>query len=295
MSRVQPLLTSIHVFEVAGRHVHFTRAANELGITQAAVSHHIGLLEKSLGVRLFDRRHRSLQLTAPGRRYLNSVQDAFDTLNNATAELTGTLSASRLAIRGYSTFVMLWLLPRLPFFNKKHPDINVDILNSPIGARFHREDCDLMIRYGIPTRGDGDSYMMFRDVMAPVCNPSVLSQEQGEFLLDRYNLIHCSARPQDWSEWAAYAGIHSRVNRGVTYGTSLLAFEGAKEGIGLAIGQLPIMTSYFEARTLVVAHDIRMQRSDGYYLTHSKTARKDSRVRAFTDWILEEAGHKPKI
>jgi LysR family transcriptional regulator, glycine cleavage system transcriptional activator len=295
MSRVQSLLTSIHVFEVAARHVHFTRAANELGITQAAVSHHISLLEKSLGVRLFERRHRSLQLTTSGRRYLNSVQEAFDTLNTATADLTGTSTASRLAIRGYSTFVMLWLLPRLPLFTKKHPDIHVDILNSPIGMRFHREDCDLMIRYGVPTRGDGDSYMLFRDVMAPVCNPSLLSQGQGEFLLDRYNLIHCSARPHDWLEWVSYAGINSRVNRGVTYGTSLLAFEGAKEGIGLAIGQLPILTSYFDAGTLVVAHDIRLQRSDGYYLTHSKMARKDSRIKAFTDWILEEAGHKPKI
>jgi LysR family transcriptional regulator, glycine cleavage system transcriptional activator len=294
MSRVHPLLTSLHVFEAAARHVHFTRAANELGITQAAVSHHIGLLEKALGVRLFDRRHRSLQLTAVGKRYLGSVQDAFETLNSATAEVTGRHTSSRLVIRAYSTFVMLWLLPRLVSFNKKHPDIDVDILNSPIGMRFHREDCDLMVRYGVSTRGDGDSYLLFRDVIAPVCSPALLSGER-DFLLDEYNLIHCSARPHDWSDWTSYVGLNARVDRGVTYGTSLLAFEGAKEGIGLAMGQLPILTSYFESNALVVAHDVRLQRSDGYYLTHSKTARRDSRVRAFTDWILEEAGHRLKI
>src|ERR1700754_5040085 len=148
MRRSVPPLNPLRVFEAAARHVHFTRAAEELGITQAAVSRQISSLEQWLDVKLFERRHSDLRLTSAGSYYLESLRQAFDLINNSTAKILSKLAQSKIVLRSFATFASLWLMPRLPRFHEQHPDIKVDLLISVASIEVQREQADLFIAYG---------------------------------------------------------------------------------------------------------------------------------------------------
>lgn len=291
MARSLPPLNPLRVFEAAARHVHFTRAAEELGITQAAVSRQILVLETWLKVKLFERRHTELRLTEAGRQYLTSLGQAFDLIEASTARTSGKAKQTTIVVRSYATFTMRWLIPRLAHFTKRHPDVLIDIKTSVTPIRFRPEETGLIIDYGTGEMEDVVSQRIFGDVIVPMCHPSLLRSGCLERPTDiaRYPLLHSRRRRQDWADWFAYVGVKDVPNDGSIFDNSSLTYQAAKEGIGIAMGQVHLLESELANGELVIPIDRKLERSYGYYLLYPKRVQKDPRVIAFHNWIIDEA------
>ena len=291
MRRRLPPLNPLRVFEAAARHVHFTRAAEELGITQAAVSRQISALEQWLGVRLFERRHTELRLTAAGGQYLESLRQAFDLIGDSTARLLNGQVESRIVLRSYSTFAFFWMVPRLRRFHERHPDIQVDLLTSVASLEFQTERADLIISHGIAEPQGVVAQRLFTDLLAPVCSPHLLKKRplRDPSDLKHFTLLHSRYRDSDWSEWLDHVGADFASPPGLVFSSSTLCFQAAKEGAGIAMGQLRLLQAEIASGALVVPIARPLERQAGYFLLHSKHAEHDERVTTLRDWIVEEA------
>jgi LysR family transcriptional regulator, glycine cleavage system transcriptional activator len=292
MRRNIPPLNPLRVFEAAARHIHFTRAADELGITQAAVSRQISVLEKWLSVSLFERRHTELRLTPVGTRYLQALRQAFDIIDESTTGILTEPVQSKVTLCSYATFAQFWLMPRLSRFRQKYPDVQVDFLTSVASIEFRKDQADLIVTHGIARPEGVISQKIFGDVLVPVCSPAFLEKNQpisSPADLKKLTLLHSRYRSTDWAEWFAHIGIEFDTRPGLVFAGSTLAYQAAKEGIGLAMGQYRLLESEIASGALVIPFDHRLERASGYFLLHSKHALHDPNITAFRDWIMEEA------
>lgn len=293
MARVLPPLNPLRVFEAAARHVHFTRAAEELGITQAAVSRQVLTLETWLGIKLFERRNTDLRLTEEGSQYLTALSQVFDLVEASTARVAGKSERSTINLRAYATFAMRWLIPRLPRFRCLHPEIMIDLKTSVTPVEFRPDETNLFIDYGTGSELEGViSQRIFDDVIAPVCSPKLL---QGKTHPDRpadlrnYPLLHSRRRPRDWSDWFSYVGVDPAPGNACVFDNSSLTYQASKEGIGVAMGQLRLLETELATSELMIPVERLLERSFGYYLIYPLRVRQDSRVMAFHSWIVDEA------
>src|SRR5260221_831072 len=201
MKRTLPPLNGLRAFEAAARHMSFTDAADELSVTQAAISHQVRGLEQRLGLKLFVRRNRSLLLSEAGQAYLPSVRSAFDQLNEATEKLLPKDRGGHLTVTTTSSFAVKWLVPRLGGFQRANPEIDVRISTGTGVIDFSREAVDIGIRYG---RGQWRSltaeWLVSEDIM-PVCAPSLIKGAnplKKPADLKRFNLLHIGSLPHHW-------------------------------------------------------------------------------------------------
>jgi LysR family glycine cleavage system transcriptional activator len=296
MRRTLPPLNPLRVFEAAARHIHFTRAAEELGITQSAVSRQISALEQWLDVKLFERRHSELLLTAAGSHYLEALRQAFDLISDSTVRVRSRSTQSKITLRSYATFALLWMIPRLTRFREQRPDIQVDLLTSVASIEVQREPADLIITYGIAEPQGVIAQRLFGDVIAPVCSPHLLKTAApltDRSDLRRFTLLHSRYRPDDWQDWIAHVKAGFSADPGLVFGSSTLTYQAAKEGVGIAMGQLRLLEAELASGALVLPIDRPLERAAGYFLLHSKRAMHDERVTSLRDWIIEEARRTP--
>jgi LysR family glycine cleavage system transcriptional activator len=292
MRRNIPPLNPLRVFEAAARHTHFTRAADELGITQAAVSRQVSVLEKWLKVPLFERRNAGLRLTPAGTRYLQSLRQAFDIIEESTTGILTEPVLPKVTICSYSTFAHFWLMPRLSIFRQLHPDVQVDFLTSVASIEFRKDQADLIISHGIAKPEGVISQKIFGDVLVPVCSSAFLKRYgplSGPSGLKDLTLLHSRYRSNDWGEWFSSLGIEFDSRPGLVFSGSTLAYQAAKEGIGVAMGQYRLLEAEIASGALVVPFNHKLERATGYFLLHSKHALHDANITAFRDWIMEEA------
>lgn len=292
MHRTLPPLNPLRVFEAAARHIHFTRAAEELGITQAAVSRQISTLEQWLDVKLFERHHNGLSLTTAGSQYLESLRPAFDIVSESTSRMLAKSIQSKIVMRSFATFALMWLMPRLARFREEHPDIQIDLLISVASIEMQREQADLIVTYADSEPEDGVARRLFPDVIVPVCSPRLLNPDapvSSAADLRRFTLLHSRYRPDDWHDWISYAGDGLVASPGIIFGSSTLTYQAAKEGLGLAMGQVRFLGAELASGSLVIPFDKRLERNASYFLVHSKRATHDERVTILRDWIVNEA------
>ena len=221
MKRSLPPLNGLRAFEAAARHMSFTDAADELSVTQAAISHQVRGLEQRLGLKLFVRRNRSLLLSEAGQAYLPAVRAAFDQLNEATEKLLQKDRGGHLTVTTTASFATKWLVPRLGGFQRSNPEIDVRVSTGTGLIDFCREDVDIGIRYG---RGQWPGLVAERLVgedVTPVCAPSLLKGPnplKKPADLKRFTLLHIGSFPDDWQVWLTAAGIKGiDASRGVTF------------------------------------------------------------------------------
>src|SRR6478736_4674038 len=232
-----PSLTAIRAFEAASRHLNFRLAAEELGVTQGAVAQHVRGLEDSLGVRLFDRLPRTLALTEPGRAYAGSVRRAFELIVEATASVRP--QPLRLQISVTPTFAAKWLLPRLPDFAAKHPQLDLGIVATERMTNFHSDHIDLAVRYGRPPVGQGLAVdLLFEEELVAVCSPTLLADAQLPLPADAigtYELLHDSHGR--WPEFIETALQRSAAgaSKGLRFNQAALAIDAALGGQGIAL------------------------------------------------------------
>ncbi len=292
MPRQLPPLNALRAFEAAARHLSFTRAADELNVTQAAVSHQIKSLEAHLGLVLFQRRNRRLVLTEPGQSLLPAFGEAFDRLDAAIRAVKRQDQAGMLTVATMDSIAAVWLMPKLRDFRDRHPGIDVRLATSDETVDYDSMGIDIGIRYG---RGDWPGLRvekMMAEEVFPVCAPALL--EDGPSLkvpadLRRHTLIH-EDLIEDWPMWLAAAGVSDidpRRGPGFALGNHVL--QAAIAGDGVALGRSVLVADALEQGTLVKPFDLALPATYAYYVVSSEAAAGRPKVRAFRDWVLAQA------
>ncbi|MGD9878755.1 MAG: transcriptional regulator GcvA [Reyranella sp.] len=298
MKRTLPPLNGLRAFEAAARHMSFTDAADELSVTQAAISHQVRGLEQRLGLKLFVRRNRSLLLSEAGQAYLPAVRAAFDQLNEATEKLLQKDRGGHLTVTTTASFAMKWLVPRLGGFQRTNPEVDVRVSTSTDLVDFAREDVDIGIRYG---RGHWPSLsaerLLTEDVM-PVCAPSLVKGPNGlkkPADLKNFTLLHIGNFPDDWQIWLTAAGVKGiDASRGVSFDFSLAAYQAAMDGLGVALGRHKLVAPDLEAGRLVAPFDFKMSTELAYYVVYPPEAIRRRKIKAFRDWVMSLAEVAPR-
>lgn len=291
-ARRLPPLNPLRMFEAAARHNSFTGAARELGVTQAAVSRQIVVLEHFLGVRLFEREKSSVRLTRAGERYYEKTHQALDLLSESTAELLRTDDKVTLSVQCYSTFALRWLIPRLAQFQEKHPSFCINVITATMAVDFEHHGVDVAIHTGQANRPGLVSERFLPDTVVPVCSPKLLSKcgrlrKPADFA--GHVLIHSWNRRGDWALWQRTVGVNLEKGPQAFYETSNLAYEAAAQGLGIAIAQPLFVQSELREGRLVVPFPIQAENEIPLYLIRQRRSRASSHVNVFCDWLSTEA------
>jgi len=290
MYRDLPPLTWLRAFEVSARRLSFTAAAQELHLTQAAVSKHVKSLELRLQRQLFLRHPRSLELTKWGEAYLPKVQDALERLATGTREVFGRPQDDLLTIRCAVSFAVNWLSPRLPRFLAQHPSMRLRILSSVWADPFDAEAFDLDIQYGTGTFADAKSHRLTREVITPLCTPDMAFRLHRPDDLADHCLLHVQGYQQGWGTWLAAAqatGVDP--GQGIQTDTSLTAYALACEGAGVALGRRSLAVPYRKDGRLVAPFGLEVPISEGFFLLEAATAHTQSDIRPLVAWLVKEA------
>jgi LysR family transcriptional regulator, glycine cleavage system transcriptional activator len=292
MALLLPSLNGLRAFEAAARHLSFTRAADELNVTQTAISHQIRRLEAQLGLKLFVRRNRTLALTREAESYLPAVRAAFEDLRRATQRLKRPQRDGRLTVSTLASLAAKWLLPRVVAFQEAHPGLEVRVSASTHLVDFQREEIDLAVRYG---RGDWPGlraqWLMAEDIF-PVCSPALL---KGPNPLKRpedlahHTLLHATLSREDWQLWLTAAGLPTELaqRRGLTFDQSFMCIEAAIEGLGVALGRSPFVEADIAQGRLVVPFDVVLPAEAGYYIVAPAETADDPKIALFRAWLIK--------
>ncbi|MGE0718865.1 MAG: transcriptional regulator GcvA [Alphaproteobacteria bacterium] len=291
MRRDLPPLNALRAFEAAARHLSFTRAADELAVTQAAISHQIKSLEDWLGVLLFRRLPRRLELTEGGRDLLASIREAFDRIEAAVGRARRNDQTGPLTVSVVPSFAAKWLVPRLGRFQAEHPDIDVRLAADIRPSRFD-DGVDLAIRAG---RGHWPGLQVERllsEELFPVCSPRLLAGAVALCRpedLARHTLLHDDFE-HDWRMWLLAAGV-SGVDwrRGPRFSDSSMVIQAAVEGQGVALARSALAAEDLKAGRLVRPFTIDMASDLAYYVVAPPGHADRPKVRAFRDWLKREA------
>ena len=306
MARALPPLNGLRAFEAAGRHLSFSKAAQELNVTPAAISHQIKGLEDHLQVQLFRREPRALLLTDAGQRALPEVRAAFEQLAEAVEGLRDAGEASQhvLTVSAVPSLSAKWLVPRLDRFRRQHPEIDVLLDATGTLVDFSREqEIDMGLRYGTGDYPGLETIRLAPGDVVPVCSPEVANADpplqRPEDLATR-TLIHTrwgsGATDPDWGEWLRSAGVSDvDSRRGPRFNHSEYALQAALQGQGVALVMRVLVEDDLAAGRLVAPFDTpgsgpgrdRAPRFS-YWIVVPKAKLKLKRVRAFRDWLLDE-------
>ena len=293
-----PPLNPLRVFEVVARLQNLTLAAQELHVSQSAVSRQLATLESYLGVELFRREHRGVTLTRAGAAYAKRVAPAFAEIAAATDGLLQNMSHKVLRVRTYTTFTAKWLIPRLEDFHARHPNIEVIVSNGVSEVDFDRDAADVAIQFGLGGWPRVKEDVLFTDEIEPVCSPEYLDKNMSrhgklEDLL-KGRLLVSKYRKTDWTDWLEANGLSAAAahSERMGFSTSILTWQAALDGLGIAIGQSALLQTEFNKGLLVRPFRRPLQRSMSYYLLRPQEQRFSRRVAVFRDWLLETAARE---
>jgi LysR family glycine cleavage system transcriptional activator len=284
-----PPLAWLRAFEVAAKHLSFTDAGGELGLTQAAISKQIKSLELHLRQTLFVRYPRSLSLTKTGEAYLPKVRDAFERLSLGTREVFGNTLANELTIRCAVSFATAWLAQRLPEFLARHPSVAIRLISTVWNDDFDGSMADVDIQYGTGNWPGLQSHKLTRESLTPLCSPKLATQLSHPRALAEQRLIHVLGYKDGWSTWLKAAG-QSTINTGdgLQVDTSLIAFEIAAQSGGVALARKSLVSHACHAGRLVVPFDLNVDIDEAFYLLQPIGRRTHPDAKVFIEWLLSQ-------
>ncbi|MCP5083057.1 MAG: transcriptional regulator GcvA [Alphaproteobacteria bacterium] len=288
-----PPLNAIRAFEAAARLGGFVKAAGELHVTPAAVSHQVKSLEAHLGVKLFNRQHRGLELTTAGLELLPEVSRGLAHFSRAVGALSGGELAGRLTVNAAPSLATLWLVPRLGSFSQAYPDIKVRILANEVAPDLNLGKVDIRIPYGSGQFPGFKSRLLMRDGVFPVCSPSLLNNRPLRRFSDLRDhiLLHDIDTDVDeptmtWARWLRDSGLTMDAPSGhVEFGNSVLLTEAAVRGQGVALGRTSLVRDHLETGRLVRPLKTSRTGDYAYYLVTTVADAERPRVKVFLDWI----------
>ena len=289
-----PPLELLRSFEAAARTLSFTQAATEVFLTQSAVSRQIQQLEASLGVLLFERRHRALALTEAGRVLQRAVVESLERLRDATARVRASPVMRQVAITTTPGFASLWLIPRLARFTADHPLVDVRVSATLDVLDLERSRIDVAVRFVPITRGTGAT--LFEESVMPLCAPRIAAAlhvpddlvEQTLLTVDMPN--HAEAPTVDWEPWLEVMGLSDlRMKNALRFTQYADAVAAAVAGQGVVIGRLPLLRELVQTGQLVAPFSEGAASRRGYFIETSRRAASNPDAQDFVRWLRAEA------
>jgi LysR family glycine cleavage system transcriptional activator len=292
MKRRLPSLNALRAFEAAARHLSFTHAADELAVTQGAVSHQVKALEQQLGLPLFHRQNQRLTLTSAGQAYLPVVRDAFDRLAAGTEQLLAAEQSKRLTISVSPNFAANWLVPRIGPFVERHPEIDLRINAALHHVDFAREDVDMAVRHGEGHWPELHVVRLCREELFPACSPKLLEGAhplRAPADLRHHTLLHLDDR-RDWRKWLDAAGVDGvDLAHGVVFNQASMAIRAAVDGQGVALARTALVTLLLLEGRLVRPFPLALPVSYAYYVVCPQATAERPKIVLMRNWLLAEA------
>lgn len=285
-----PPLNALRAFEAAARHCNFTRAAQELHVTSAAVGQQVRQLEDWLGRTLFDRIGPRLVLTEAGLRYQRGLESAFRDLASATLQVRRGAASDLVRVTVLPSFAASWLQPRLPRFVRAHPGIELEIDSSAELHDLRDGRFDLALRLGLGRWPGMDATLVARERITPLCAPGLRTKYALRSPRDLLSAPLLYDRPADlWARWFAAAGLQWHEPAGWMMSDSALVLRAAADGLGVAIGRAFLARDLIAEGRLVAPFPLRIPNDYSYWLVHPRGTKIGDSVQVFKQWLLEEA------
>ncbi len=286
-----PPLHTLEAFEASARRLSFKLAAQELHLTASAISHQIKALERFLGFALFRRGNRSLELTDGGTAYLAVVRDTLARLRSGSARIAQQYARASLKISAGPFIASELIVPALPAFQEAHPDIDVRIDTDLRPIDLLHEDMDVALRFGSGQWSNLAAVRLMDVEAVPVCEPSLAAKlrRSGPAGIDQVTLIHSSPLPDGWMQWSTAAGVVlGPPRRDIWLDSYLGILRAAEQGLGLALGLMPMVQPWIRRRRLSMPWPkLRLRIPQGYYLLHRAEDTQRPEVTAFREWLVD--------
>ena len=288
-----PPLRALKAFEASARLLSFTKAANELFVTQAAISHQIKSLEDKTGVKLFKRFNRSLQLTTEGQVYLLSIMESLEQLEKASRQLVNRNAKGMLNISLLPSFATKWMAKRIWKFQDKFPDIEVSISAFEWLADFNKEDIDVAIRYGRGNWPNVYCELLFEERVYPICNRKVnksLGNNPDPSILFDFKLLHDDFSTEDWDMWFKKAEIELKEPiKGTRFSHTVMMLETVENSNSFALGRTPLVIDDLKRKLLYAPFNISIGSDYAYYFVCPKGLENSPKIKDFKKWVINEA------
>lgn len=281
-------LNALRAFEAAARHLSFTRAAIELCVTQAAVSHQVKSLEAQLNVTLFKRLPRGLMLTREGETLLPVVRESFDRIAHTLGQFEGGHYREVLTVGAVGTFAVGWLLPRLPDFQSRYPFIDLRLSTHNNRVDVAAEGLDYAIRFGAGAWHGTDACQLLEAPLTVLCVPQIAEQLHAPADLLKHTLLR-SYRADEWNLWFQAAGLpaDTLVPRSIVFDSSLAMMEAALQGIGVALAPAMMFSRQLESDAIRQPFAVGIT-TGSYWLTRLQSRVETPAMAAFKAWLLEK-------
>jgi DNA-binding transcriptional LysR family regulator len=284
-----PHLPWLRSFEAAARHLNFTVAGQELGLTQAAMSQHVTALEGTLGIKLFQRRQRGVELTTAGAAYLPHVQMALTGLARSTADLFGDRHGIEIAITAPISFATLWLAPRLAGFRKANPAINLTVTTAHVPADYPDDGGDFEIRFGTGSWPGRQSWRLTSERLTPVAAPGLLPRGRRKtFDWRELPLITVKGPREMWREWFALAKLEP-ARPTLSFDSFDAAQAAAIAGAGILLGSRPLIDPALRQGDLQHLSPVELESPNGHFLAWRRARQLDPPHQRVLEWFLREA------
>jgi LysR family glycine cleavage system transcriptional activator len=291
MLRRLPPLNALKAFEAAARSESFTRAAEELNVTQGAVSHQVKALEATLGIKLFNRERQRLLITQAGQEYLAVVRDALDRIAVGTERLVQRQTSGVLTVSTSPDFAAKWLVPRLGRFSETHSDIDLRVSAATQYADFAREDVDLAVRHGDGNWPGLDVVRLCSERLFPVCAPKLVSGRNR--IIKAADLLKFPLlRLEDWKNWARWfdaAGVTTPAVQGPVLNRASMLIDAAVDGQGIALARTALAAWDLINGRLVRPIDVSLRMANTYWIVCPKATSALPKIAMFREWLLAEA------
>jgi LysR family glycine cleavage system transcriptional activator len=290
-----PPLNALRSFESAARLGSFNQAAEELFVTPSAISHQIKSLEAFLGLKLFQREKRQVQITVAGEKYLVAVSHALDELDAATRRLISAPNTSSLTFEAPPAFLSRWLMPKIKDFQALYPDIELRLSTGSVNKiDFDHSDLDMAVYFGdLPDDADVEVHLVHRSVVVPVCSPRKMEEDQIESLSDllKQPLIHVTSRRNEWQRLLHKSGVSmTGGEKGLSFSSTQLALGAALEGLGIALSDKALISRELQYGQLVVPVEAELLTGKAFYLIYPKNRQITYGMRVFREWLLGVMG-----
>lgn len=295
MATKTPPLNALRAFEASARQLNFTKAAEELFVTQAAISHQIKSLESFLGLKLFIRKNRALLLTEEGQSYYLDIKDIFTSLHEATDRLLARGEKGTITVSSQASFAIQWLVPRLTAFSASHEEIDVRIKAVDEAEDSLTEDVDIAIYYGRGSWPNIHADKLNTEYLIPVCSPILMEENASNGKppllsledLSEHTLLHDTSR-KDWKHWFKQVGMTgANVNHGPVFSHSAMVLQAALYGQGVALAYSVLAKPDIDSGRLVCPFNDVLVSKNAYFIVCRENQKNLGKIAAFRQWMLD--------